>query len=157
MASVMRWRYGETNPIMMPTSTDDVIEIGDTVWLDGDVARPASELAKGSLSQGAFHDAFLGVTMQTSQLGSNEPIRIATSGVFEFDCDPAEFGIGQCIGPANNQTSLPMALQSQKVVEVNNPALAIGRCVKMVRPAASKVLVDIVSTIIRGGVQAAER
>jgi hypothetical protein len=31
MANVMRWRYGETNPVMMPVDAETVVEIGPVV------------------------------------------------------------------------------------------------------------------------------
>ena len=42
MANQMRWRYGETSPIMMPVLGGFTIEIGDLVYLDAQSAKPAS-------------------------------------------------------------------------------------------------------------------
>ncbi len=39
MANTMRWRYGETNPIMIPVLVGYVIEIGDLVYLDTGTAK----------------------------------------------------------------------------------------------------------------------
>jgi hypothetical protein len=36
---------------------------------------------------------------------------------------------------------------------VATPNLAIGRCAKRVNPAATKALIDVVSTVLRGGPQ----
>ena len=38
----MRWRYGDTNPVVAAVDLETVIEIGDLLWLDGDNAKPAS-------------------------------------------------------------------------------------------------------------------
>ncbi len=45
MADSLRWRYGETNPIVLPVDSATVIEIGDLVFLEIDDVRPASSLA----------------------------------------------------------------------------------------------------------------
>ncbi len=42
MADSLRWRYGETNPIVLPVDSATVIEIGDLVYLETDDVRPAS-------------------------------------------------------------------------------------------------------------------
>jgi hypothetical protein len=48
MADTMRWRYGETNPVLVPVDSRTVIEIGDLVYLDTDDAKPASAQADQS-------------------------------------------------------------------------------------------------------------
>ena len=61
MADTLRWRYGETNPIVLPVDSATVIEIGDLVYLEIDDVRPASSLAdQGTEAQNqeAFHDQF---------------------------------------------------------------------------------------------------
>ena len=42
MANTMRWRYGDTCPVVLPVDSATVIEIGDMVYLDTDDAKPAS-------------------------------------------------------------------------------------------------------------------
>ncbi len=82
MANTMRWRYGETNPIMMPVLVGYVIEIGDLVYLDSGSAKAAAAIADlGTLvaNQEALHDQFLGVAMQASPSASTESIRVATT------------------------------------------------------------------------------
>ncbi len=156
MANTMRWRYGDTNPVMLPVLTATVIEIGDLVYLDTNNAKPASEIPDlGSLTQNqqAFKSAFVGVAMQASAADDNRPIRIATSGVFEFDCDAAQFELGDLVG--NSENSAGDALEDQRVVAASSVTEALGRCAKRVEPAGNRVLIDIVSTIMRGGSQAA--
>lgn len=154
MADVMRWRYGETNPIVVPVDAETVIEIGDLVFLDGDDAKPASAQAdQESLdgNQALFHGKFAGVAMQRSRAGDVEPIRVATTGVFEFVCSSAMFEIGVLMGPAVNNSA--DGIEDQKVVVVETADLAIGRCAKRVATADSKVLVDVVSSVMYGGPQ----
>lgn len=156
MANTMRWRYGDTNPVMLPVLSDTVIEIGDLVYLDTNNAKPASSLAdQGTLlmNQATFRDNFVGVAMQASQSGDVASIRIATSGVFEFDSDTNAYELGELIGPSENTAG--NALEDQKIEGVSSIGNALGRCAKRVQPASSRVLIDVVSTIMRGGAQAA--
>jgi len=60
----MRWRSGDTNTIKITVPSDMVVHIGDLVWLPS-IAR-------------------YGVAMQCSPDGNTYPIRVATSGCFEF-------------------------------------------------------------------------
>jgi len=154
MANTMRWRYGETNPVMMPVLVGYIIEIGDLVYLDAQSAKPASAQTDGgtlAANQEGLHDKFLGVAMQASPDESTEPIRVATSGVFEFDCLSATFEMGALVGAKEDSSGTE--LENQFVIGVATPNLAVGRCVKRVVPAGTKVLVDVVSTVVRGGPQ----
>ena len=161
MANIMRWRYGETNPVTLPVDSATDIEIGDLIRLDTDDAKPASSIndiggggpATLAVAQELFHDAFTGVAMQRSRAGDTQPIRIATSGVFEFDAASATFELGDRVGVAQDGGS---ALEDQKVVGVaqNVPQRAVGRVAKRVASADTKVLVEISSTTMRDGPQA---
>jgi hypothetical protein len=156
MANTMRWRYGDTNPVLLPVDSATVIEIGDLVYLETDDARPAgSEADQGSESanQQLFHTKFAGVAMQSSPDGESDSIRVATTGVFEFDCAAATFEVGDLIGAV--EATSGTALEDQAVAGVADAGSALGRCAKRVNPAGTRVLVDIVSTITRGGPQEA--
>lgn len=154
MADVMRWRYGETNPVMIPADSATVIEIGDLVYLETDDARPAGQQAdQGSeaANQELFHDKFAGVAMQRKRAGETKSIRVATTGVFEFDTPSGTAEVGELFGADENGGG--NALLNQMVDQVATANLAIGRCVKRVNPADTKVLVEIVSTVTLGGPQ----
>ncbi len=154
MSNIMRWRYGETWPVMLPVDSTTVIEIGDLVYLDTDDAKPASSQADQgteAANQELFHDKFAGIAMQASRSGDTQPIRVATAGVFEFDCVSATFEVGKLVGADENAGG--NALERQVVAPVATANLAIGRCAKRVNPATTRVLVDIVSTVGRGGPQ----
>jgi len=154
VANTMRWRYGDTSPVMLPVDATTVLEIGDLVYLETDDARPASSQADQgteAANQELFHDKFAGVAMQASRNGDTQPIRVATAGVFEFDCLSATFEVGKLIGADENAGGT--ALERQVVAPVATANLAIGRCAKRVNPATTHVLVDVVSTIQRGGPQ----
>jgi hypothetical protein len=156
MSDVMRWRYGETNPVMLPVDSATVLEIGDLVYLDTDDAKPASTTTYSSLAaaQEAFHDKFAGVAMQRSRAGDTAAIRVATSGVFEFDCASATFEVGDRVGMDDNAGAT--ALEDQKVIAVaaGSPQLAVGKVAKRANPAKTSVLVEIQSTVMRDGPQA---
>ena len=153
MSNKMRWRYGDTNPVVAAVDLMSDVEIGDLVFLNTDDARPASYQAdQGSESdnQTLFAEKFLGVAMQQSRSGDTTPIRIATTGVFEFDCEAGTFELGGLIGASEN--SAGNGLLDQSVESVATPDLAIGRVAKREAVSSSKVLVDIRSTIMTGGV-----
>lgn len=156
MGDNMRWRYGETNPILVPVDSATAIEIGDLLYLDTDDAKPAAsqadQLTKAA-NQEMFHDHFLGVAMQRSRNGDTDPVRVATSGVFEFTCPSATCEVGDLIG--DDEASNGTQLENQQVAKVATANLAIGRCAHRVHPASTRVLVDIVSTVMRGGPQTA--
>ena len=155
MASTMRWRYGDTSPVMMPVDAATVIEIGDLLFYDTDDAKPASAQADQGTESGnqqLFHDGFAGVAMQASAAGDTAPIRVATTGVFEFDCVSATLELGDLMGGDENAGGT--ALLNQTVAKVATANAAIGRCAKRVNPAGTRVLVDIVSSLLHGGTQA---
>jgi hypothetical protein len=82
---------------MLPVDSATVIEIGDMVWLDTDDAKPAasqSDQGTESANQQLLHDVFAGVAMQASRAGDTQPIRVATTGVFEFDCLSTTLEVG---------------------------------------------------------------
>jgi hypothetical protein len=155
MANSMRWRYGDTNPVMIPVDSATVIEIGDLVLQDTDDAKPASsQVDQGSelANQQLFHDLFAGVAMQASPAGASQPIRVATTGVFEFDCLSTTLEVGDLMGSDENGAGT--ALLNQTVAKVTNANAAVGRCAKRLNPAGTRVLVDIVSSVVKGGTQA---
>jgi hypothetical protein len=139
---------------MAAVAADTVIEIGDLVAQVSGAAVPASALEDAGTEAGnqeAFHDAFLGVAMQCSPEGSSDPVRVATSGVFELDCLSATVELGDLLGA--DEDGAGTALLSQTVAKVATVNLAVGRCVKRVNPAGTRVLVEVVSTVTHGGVQ----
>jgi len=155
MSDKMRWRYGDTNPVIAAADSATVIEIGDLVWQDTDDAKPASSMAWDTSlakTQDNLADTFLGVAMQRSRSGDAVPVRVATSGVFEFDCDAATFELGDLVGPAKAAGN---ALLPQKVVKVTDPAYAIGRVAKRAATATTAVLVDMQSVVMYGGLRGA--
>jgi hypothetical protein len=147
MSDKMRWRYGDTNPVVAAVDSATVIEIGDLVYQDVDDAKPASSQAdQGSetANQELFADKFLGVAMQRSRAGDTAPIRVATTGVFEFDCPSGAFELGDLIGVRG--------LLPQEVTKVAASNYAIARIAKRCATPATTVLIDIRSTVMTGGI-----
>jgi hypothetical protein len=154
MSDKMRWRYGDTNPVVAAVDSATVIEIGDLVYQDADDAKPASSQADQSsetANQELFADKFLGVAMQRSRAGDTAPIRVATTGVFEFDCPSGTFELGDLVGADENAAG--NALLNQQVAKVSASKYAVGRAAKRLSPAATTALVDIRSTVMTGGVE----
>src|SRR5687767_15692273 len=116
MSDTLRWRYGETNPVVLPVDETTVIEIGDLVYLETDDVRPASQQADQlteEANQGLLASKFAGVAMQRSRDGDTAPIRVATSGVFEFACPSGTFEVGALVGAS--EASSGTALEDQQV------------------------------------------
>ena len=88
--------------------------------------------------------------MQRSRKGDKAPIRVATTGVFEFDCLPDRFELGDLIGPDKNGTDT--ALSNQQIKKVCERFWAIARVAKRCPTPTRDVLVDIRSTIMTGGI-----
>lgn len=152
MSDSMRWRYGDTNPVVMPVASDTVIEIGDLLYFTSGAAKPASAQANTGTKddkQINFHNKFAGVAMQRSPAGNSNPIRVACTGVFEYACLAATFAVGDIIGVDESSPGGPLA--NQVVIKVGSFDHSIGRCVKTASTNTTKVLVDIASVVIKGG------
>ncbi len=153
MTDKMRWRYGDTNPVIAAVDAATVIEIGDLIYQETDDARPASSQAdqeSETANQQLFTSKFLGVAMQRSRAGETAPIRVASTGVFEFDCPSGTFELGDLVGADENAGGT--ALLNQQATKVAQSAYAIGRVAKREAADTTSVLVDIRSTVMTGGV-----
>lgn len=153
MSDKMRWRYGDTNCVMAAVDATTEIEIGDLLWLDADDAKPAALQAdQGSeaANQSELAAGFLGVAMQKSRAGQTAPVRVATTGVFEFDCVENTFELGDLVGAKENAAG--NALLNQQLTKVATAQQAIGRVARREPTATDRVLVAILSTVMAGGV-----
>ena len=175
MSDKMRWRYGDTNPVVAAVDPETVIEVGDLVWQHIDSAghgnaRPASAMPAdaGAVNepvgynkqhivdadpQRVFANKFLGVAMQRSRDGEANSVRVATTGTFEFDCPSGTFELGDLVGVRSEDLGdSPGKLLNQDVVKVTSSKHAIARVARRVPSADSTVLVDIRSTVMTGGI-----
>ena len=152
MSDKMRWRYGDTNPVVAAVAAGTVIEIGDLLWQDTNNAKPAAMLpdsGQKTVNQEEFVAKFLGVAMTRSRVGDTAPVRVATTGVFESDCPSETFELGNLMGPTSGTGT---ALVNQQAVKVAASRYAIGRVAKRQPIATTCVLVDVRSTVMCGGV-----
>lgn len=153
MTDKMRWRYGDTNPVIAAVDSTTVIEIGDLVYLDTNNAKPASSQPDQGLesdNQALFADNFLGVAMQRSRSGDADPIRVATTGVFEFDCPSTTYELGDLVGV--DEASSGTALENQQIASVANADHAVARVARRAPVPTTNILVDIRSTVMTGGI-----
>ena len=141
MSDKMRWRYGDTNPVVaLCQETDD--------------AKPASDQTDQGTeldNQETLADGFLGVAMQRSAAGDTAPIRVATTGVFEFDCPSGTFELGDLVGVDENSGG--DGLLDQQVDSVALSVNAVGRVTRREATAVTSVLIDIRSTVMTGGIE----
>lgn len=141
MSDKMRWRYGDTNPVTAAVDADTIIEIGDMLLQERGVAGPAVEATDAK----EFKAHFLGVAMNRSRKGDATPIRVATTGVFEFDADADTYVLGDMVCPAVESNTIC----NQKCRKTDLRYLAIGRVEKNVGgPSAGSVLVRIFSQVM---------
>jgi len=163
MSDHMRWRYGDSNPVLAAVDSATVINIGDLLWLDDDDAKPASMIGPAAWEPGhrifrlSFARQFLGVAMQGSPAGDSNPIRVATTGVFEYKCPSGTFELGDLIGVDVVDVNAAGVLLPQQVAKVAASKYAIARVAKRIPAAATSVFVDIRSTVMTGGVEGSSR
>lgn len=148
----MRWRYGDTNPVQAKPATDVNIHMGDLVYQYGGITYPLEEI-KRVLQEDSTMNAdyqlkrrkkfFLGVAMQESHVAQDTHIRVATTGVFEFEMPWSQnVFLGTPVGGADNQQ-----------VGRTSKKYAIGRVARIPYEDDSTVMVDIVSSVMKGGVR----
>jgi hypothetical protein len=155
MADKFRYKYGDTKPVVAAVDSATVIEIGDLLWQDTDDAKPASDQAdQGSeeANQDEFHDNFLGVAAQRSRAGDTDNIRVDTAGVFDYVCRSSTYELGDLIGASEAASGI--VLEDQQVESTAQAGRSIGRVRRREAAAVTTVRIEIVSTIIHGGVQA---
>lgn len=151
MSNKMRWRYGDTNPILAPVDSATVIEIGDLLFLSSGKAIPAKDITEGenaAATQTTFTSGFVGIAMQCSNSSDTTPIRVATTGYFDLSATSATFLLGDKVGIAADNDGT--VLSNQTVAKVSSVNYMIGRVAKTESVATTSVLVKITSVIMNG-------
>ena len=92
------------------------------------------------------------MALAASRAGDTADIRVATRGVFEFACPSGTFALGDLLGPKEAVSGT--ALENQTIKSVATANLALGRCVQTVATASTRVLLEIISTVLHAGPQA---
>lgn len=141
----LRFRSGQVHLRRVPVDAATVIEAGDLVWLDGDDAKPASQLAWGgtlAATQASFAAKFLGIAHQPSLAGDTTPISIDVSGdsVYEVDVASAIYKFGDTLGPDENSSKL-----TNQSLEAAATANAIARSCEFSTAATSTLRVSFAS------------
>jgi mRNA-degrading endonuclease toxin of MazEF toxin-antitoxin module len=152
-----RYLYGETNPVSAPIATANSIAIGDLVGYDTSTnyVVKASDFAWTTdlaTTQTAFALVFLGTSGQKKLAGearvfgnsTDNIVRIDCSGVFECDATAATYEFGDFVGPAKDSGN---NMVNTTVAKVSGVALAIGRVCENTAASATKVKIQLLSTL----------
>jgi len=156
---------GNLNTVRTPVAASVGIVNGDAIIEVSGVGTPAANLTTTGLTtlalmQAAVHDAFLGISLD-QRLASQDKagnILTATAGRFSMPCadSASAYNIGQLFGFNGTLANSVYTPKNQEVVAVASEYLAIGRVAKAVAAHATTVELEIVSTMLTGGPQAAE-
>jgi hypothetical protein len=126
--------------------------VGDLLWYDATnhVLRSAAVFTdQGSAgpTQQGFAAVFAGVSSskQLSTDSTARNCRTVIDQIWEFPCTSSTFAVGDYVAP-----SYSSGLNSQNLVKVTDPSLAIGRVVKEYTSATTKVKVRLTSPIFLG-------
>jgi hypothetical protein len=151
-----RYIRGETRPVFVTVATAKAVSTGALVGMSGGTLVLASDTTWDTNTAGTqadFAPLFLGVAAQDKVAdvarvhGNSEDnrIRVATSGIWEFDCASASFAVGDLVGPAKQSGDY---LEDEKVVSTSGvEANSIGRVVEATS-SATKVKVEILSKLL---------
>ena len=152
-----RYLYGETNPVSAPIATANSVAIGDIVGYDTatNYVVKASEFTWDTnlaTTQTAFALIFLGASGQKKLAGearvfgnsTDNIVRIDCSGVFECDASSATYEFGDFVGPAKDSGN---NMLNGTVAKVSGVALAIGRVIENTAASATKVKIQLLSTL----------
>ena len=141
----LRFRSGQVQLRKVRVETNAKIEAGDLLWLDGTVAKPASDFAwvtDLATTQAAFAAKFLGIAHQPSAVGESHPISVDISpdSVYEFDCSPGTYEFGTPLAPDESQSTL-MNQQFESTLAAN----AIARSAEFTTGTVSTLRVTLTS------------
>ena len=143
----LRFRSGQVQLRKVRVDANTTIEAGDLIWLDGNVARPASDFAWNTdlaTTQTQFAAKFLGIAHQPSTVGETLPVSVDLGGssVYEFDVSPGTYELGEALGADENLS----ALMNQQV-ESALPANAVARSAEFTNGTVSTLRVTLASAL----------
>jgi len=163
MADVLRWVYGDTNPVVANVRATESIEKGDLLFMEREdgFARPFSTLVDlGSLGANQHYLAcrFLGVSGQRRRANADadpdDPttIRVMTTGTFEFPCAAlaAVAHLGNYVGADENAAGTAVLDQQVERVAMADPDRAIARVAKEGVVGDTTLVIRIHSAIMEG-------
>lgn len=139
----LNWKWGETIPVSVPVREESNAEIGDLLYYDDDgYAIPASDF-NGTKAE--FAKKFIGVAMQESRPGFKMPIRVSTTGTFEFTCEdkPDRLGIYMTVKEDMGK------FRSWQITTTENKEESIGRIEHLENVPIAKAYIRINSFLRR--------
>ena len=146
----LRFRSGQVQLRKVRVDSNTTIAAGDLIWLDSNVARPASDYAWNTdlpTTQAEFAAKFLGIAHQPSAVGETLPISVdvSNSSVYEVDVNPGTYELGQALGPDEN-LSLLMSQQLEAALAANS----IARSAEFTTGTVSTLRVNLASAFAPG-------
>lgn len=143
-----RFRSGLVQLVRFRVASATAIEPGDLLYLDGGVVHPAGDFAwttNLATTRAAFAAEFVGIAHTGSADGETELISVDVSplAVYEVGAVAAEFGVGDLLAPAETV----LALASQTLEQVADPAHAIARAMEETSAGATSVRTCFASSI----------
>ncbi len=141
----LRFRSGQVQLRKVRVDANSTIEAGDLVWMDGTIAKSATDFVWNTdlaTTQSDFAAKFLGIAHQPSGAGDSLPISVDISpdSVYEFDCSPTNYELGQPLGSDENLASL-MNQQLEPALAAN----AIARAAEFSNGTVSTIRVTLTS------------
>ncbi len=146
-----RFRSGLVQLARFRVSASTVIEPGDLLYLNGNLVHPAGDftwLTDLATTRAAFAAAFVGIAHTGSADGNTELVSadISPLAVYEAATIPSEFSVGHLLAPSETL----LALASQTLDQVFDPAQAIARSVEPTGSASPTIRVNFASSIHAG-------
>lgn len=144
----------ERGVVYLDVEDATAIALGDLLVYESGVVYPMTEISAGSGDIGlkaqnqAWASAyFAGVAMRSHAAASGATtIPVSTQGIWEFDCDSADWTAGDLVGVTGTGTGGNDGLSNTSVVAVASPSLAIGRCFKS-STSVTRVQVELASSL----------
>lgn len=174
MSSMFNYRGGDTKEVQFRYSTSYPIERGDLLIVDATTGcvMPATSVGTHSsvpVTQLNVAQYFAGVALEKAGVQSGEvsfrlnqnprTVRVATAGLFEFDCEAAAFDAGasttfpvpgDLVGIYCSSTNAPTSAQKVMAADTTD-GLARDRAIGVVRPTAASFPEPGVATALAPG------
>lgn len=141
----------DARTIQAPVASNQAYEIGDLLWLDSGVAKPAAlqaDAASAAANQAAFGPVFLGVCLERRLAAQTQPptILVGTDVVVDADCDSADFNLGEAV-TVSRDSAVP-ANRNQQLAKTTVAAATIGQCIRDTGGATTKIRVRLKSRVL---------
>lgn len=128
------------------------VNVGDLMYHDSDDVKPASSQAdQGSAgaNQDLFAPLFAGVAGDSRKSGDTQALTdflVWTDVIATYDCVSDTYEVGDYV--TVTEVTAGTSLEDQKLEKTTDETRAIGRCVKRVGTAATRVKVRLISSVL---------